>query len=110
MITRKSIVPSKYLENSLTTQYTVSNGTLIIESPTFTNITASNVTFDVYIVPSGGSAGDSNRVIKSKSVAPSESYEATALFGKILTSGQFIATNCSAANAIVCNIGGSEIT
>lgn len=109
-LNRKNIIASKYLENSITTQYTATGVKCYVENFSVTNISASTVTFDVYLVPVSGSAGASNQVIKSQSVFPNETFEPPALVGKIIDTGGFIATNCSAASALVCNASGTEIS
>jgi hypothetical protein len=109
-LNRKNIIPSKYLENTTTTQYTAMGVKCYVENFSVTNVSASPVTFDVYLVPASGTAGATNQVIKSQSVFPNESFEPPVMVGKILDSGGFIATNCSASSALVCNASGTEIS
>ena len=109
-VTVKNLIPRKQAENSQTTQYTASNCKTIIDKFTVTNTSASNVTLSVNLVASGGSAGDSNLVLKAKSIAPSETYTCPELVGQTLESGGFISTIAGAATSLTISASGREIT
>jgi hypothetical protein len=106
----KNIIPRKLAESATTTQYTAPVGTrTIIDKMTGTNISAAPVTVDVYLVPSGGTAGDAYRVVKAKTIAVNEAYTFPAVIGQILETGGFIATAASAGSAVVLSASGREI-
>ena len=109
-VTPKALVPAKQLESSQTTQYTASNCTTIVDKATATNTTSSNVLLSVNIVTSGGSASASNLVIKTRSIAPNETYPCVELIGQVLEPGGFISTLAGTATAITFRVSGREIT
>lgn len=109
-VTVKNLIPRKQAENSQTTQYTASNCKTIIDKFTVTNTSASNVTLSVNLVASGGSAGDSNLVLKAKSIAPSETYTCPELVGQTLEASGFISTIAGAATSLTISASGREIT
>ena len=109
-VTVKNLIPRKQAESSQTTQYTATNCKTIIDKFTVTNTSASNVTFSVNLVASGGSAGDSNLVLKAKSIAPSETYTCPELVGQTLEASGFISTLAGAATSLTISASGREIT
>lgn len=106
----KTLIPSKQAENAQTTQYTAVNCKTIIDKFTATNTSASNVTLSVNLVTSGGSAGVSNLVTDSRSIAPDETYTFPEIVGQVLESGAFISTIASAATSLTIRASGREIT
>ena len=109
-VTVKNIIPRKQAEGTQTGQYTAVNCKTIIDKFTVTNTAAGNVTFSVNLVASGGSAGNSNLVLKEKSVAPGQTYNCPELVGQTLESGGFISTLASAATSLTISASGREIT
>lgn len=109
-VTVKNIIPPKQAENAQTAQYTATNCKCIIDKFTVTNTNTSNVTISVNLVASGGSAGNSNLIVKTRSVAPGETYLCPELVGQVLEAGGFISTLASAATSLTITASGREIT
>jgi hypothetical protein len=109
-VTAKPLIGSKQMEAAQTTQYTATNCTAIIDKATVTNTSAGNLTFSVNLVSSGGSAGASNLIIDSRTIAPNECYTCPELVGQVLTNGGFISTIASAATSLTLRVSGREIT
>lgn len=103
---RATLIPSKEVDASETTQYTSTGVTTTIWNCTVTNKTGSAATITIRIVPSGGSAGATNTIISARSIAAGECYPCPELVGKVLGDGQFISTLAGTANALVINAGG----
>lgn len=106
----KNIIPRKQAENAQTSQYTASNCKTIIDKFTATNTSVNNVTFSANLVASGGAAGDSNLVLKSRTILPGETYQCPELVGQTLEPGGFISTLAGAASSITISASGREIT
>lgn len=106
----KNIIARKQAENSQTGQYTAANCKTIIDKFTVTNTSAANVNFSVNLIAEGGSAADGNLVLKTRAVAPNETYTCPELVGQVLESGGFISTLASAAAALTISASGREIT
>jgi hypothetical protein len=109
-VTVKVLIPAKQAENTQTTQYTATNCKTIIDKFTVTNTTAGNVTISVNLVTSGGSAGASNLILDTRSIAPDECYTCPELVGQALESGGFISTIAGAATSLTIRTSGREIT
>ncbi len=109
-VTVKNIIPRKQAENSQTAQYTAANCKTIIDKFTVSNTTGGAVTFACNLVASGGSAGASNLVLPSKSIAAGEVYTCPELVGQTLESGGFISTIAGAATSLTISASGREIT
>lgn len=109
-VTVKVLIPAKQAENSQTTQYTATNARALIDKFTATNTSASNVTIGVNLVTSGGTAGASNLIVDTRSIAPDETYTFPELVGQALEAGGFISTIASAATALTIRASGREIT
>jgi len=65
-VTVKQIIPPKAAENVQTTQYTAAGCKTLIDKFTVTNYGTANVAFSLNLVPSGGSAGNTNLVIQAR--------------------------------------------
>lgn len=109
-VTVKVLVPAKTAENSQTTQYTASGVTAIIDKFTATNYSASAATISVNLVTSGGSAGNDNLIVKTKTLQPSETYTFPELVGQVLAPSGFISTIAGTASAINIRVSGREVT
>ena len=109
-VTVKVLIPAKQAEGTQTTQYTATNCKAIIDKFTATNTTAGNVTINVNLVTSGGSAGTTNLIVDTRSLAADETYTFPELVGQVLDSGGFISTIASAATSLTIRASGREIT
>lgn len=110
IITVKNIIPRKQAEDADTTQYTSQAGNTIIDKFTVTNTSAVDVTFSVNLVAAGGVVNDFNLVLKSRIVAPSETYNCPELTGQVLEVGGFISTIAGAVTSLTISASGREIT
>ena len=108
-VTVKALIPAKQAEGTQTTQYTAINCRAIIDKFTATNTSAGNVTIGVNIVSSGGSAGNSNLIVDTRSIAPDETYTFPELVGQVLDAGSFISTIAGAATSLTIRASGREI-
>lgn len=104
------LIACKQAENSQTTQYTSTGCKTIIDKFTVTNTSGSPVTFSVNLVASAGSAGNSNLVLKSKTIAASETYLCPELVGQAIEAGGFISTIAGAATSLTITASGRQIT
>lgn len=109
-VTVKNIVPSKTVEDSQTTQYTANGVTTIIDKFTATNYSGSAATISVNLVSSGGVAGNSDLITKTKTLQPSEVYTFPELVGQVLNAGSFISTIAGTAAAINMRVSGREVS
>lgn len=106
----KNIIPRKQAENAQTTQYTAVNCKTIIDKFTATNTSASNASISVNLISSGGSASDSNLIVKTRTLVPNETYTFPELVGQCLESGGFISTLASSGSSLTISATGREIT
>lgn len=105
----KNIIPRKQAEATQTSQYTATNCKTVIDKLTVTNTSAGNVTISVNLVALSGTAGDSNLIVKTRAIAPNETYTCPELIGQVLESGGFISTIASAATSLTISASGREI-
>jgi hypothetical protein len=109
-VTVKVLIPAKQAEGTQTTQYTATNCKTIIDKFTATNTTAGNVTISVNLVTGGGTAGVTNLIVDTRSLAPDETYTFPELVGQSLEPSGFISTIASAATSLTIRASGREIT
>lgn len=109
-VTVKNIIPAKQAESSQTAQYTAVNCKTIIDKFTVTNTNTSNITFSVNLVASGGSAGNTNLILKTRAIVPGETYLCPELVGQVLEAGGFISTLAGSATSLTISAAGREIT
>jgi hypothetical protein len=108
-VTPKVLIPPKQAENAQTAQYTANGVKAIIDKFTVTNTSAGNVSISVNLVRVTTSAGVSNLVIDTRSIAPDETYTCPELIGHVLEAGDFISTLASAATSLTIRCSGREI-
>lgn len=106
----KNLVAAKQVENAQTVQYTATNCVAVIDKATVTNTSGANAVLSVNIIASGGVAGDSNLIIKQRSIAPNECYTCPELVGQCVYLGSTISTLAGTASALTLAISGREIT
>lgn len=110
-VTAKTLIESKYAANSATTEYTCPADThTIIDKFTACNDDSGAVTLTVYLVPSGGTAGASNQMVKAYSLAAGANKDFTELQNQILNAGDFISIVASAASKVAVRGSGREVT
>jgi predicted phage tail protein len=110
-ITLKTLAGPVQISGATTTQYTTPLGTkTIIDKATVTNTDVASRAFSVHLVPSGGTASNSNLLINTRAVAVGETYMCPELIGQILTNGDFLQTFASAGAALTLRISGREVT
>lgn len=109
-VTAKNIVPIKTAEVSLTTQYTASNVTAIIDKFTATNRTASSANLTVHLVNTSGAAAVDNIIVKEQILEGGETYTFPEICGHILNAGASIATQASVGAALNIRVSGREIS
>jgi IMP cyclohydrolase len=109
-VTVKNIIPRKQAENLQTSQYVAVNCKTIIDKFTVTNTSAGNVAFSANLVALGDGATDANVLVKTRAIAPNETYTCPELVGQVLESGGFISTLASAATSLTISASGREIT
>ena len=113
--TPKVIIAAQDAPSSTTTLYTSpaaasgGKGTWV-DKFTAHNHTAAAVSLTIYIVPSGGSAADSNKLIAAMGLAAGFTDTLPEVVGKFLNPGDFIAVVASAATSISVAANGRELT
>jgi hypothetical protein len=110
-VTAKPLINSKYAANVATLEYTAPASTrTIIDKFTATNNDASARTVSVYIVPSGGSPDNSNKIIGSTSISAGAVHDFSELQNQILATGDQIHVLADAASKVAIRASGRECT
>lgn len=104
------LIPAKTAEAAQTTQYTANGVTTIIDKFTATNYSAAAATISINLVTVAGVAGNSNLIVKTKTLLPNETYTFPEIVGQALSPGGFISTIAGTASAITIRSNGREIT
>lgn len=109
-VTAKPLIISQYAQNSNTNEYTTPSSTkTIIDKFTVTNISGGSVSINIYLVPSGQSAGDEYLIIDTLSVAANATQDITELKNHVLDTGDLIVAGASAADSLVIRCSGREV-
>lgn len=109
-IVAKNIIPARNLENSQTVQYVATNVTTIIDKFTATNFSSGMVNVSVNLSAADEATGNSNLIVKAKTLQPSETYTFPEIVGHILPPGGIISTLATAAAAVNVRASGREIS
>ena len=97
-------IANTVLTNSAATSIYTSSGTSAITTIHLCNTTGASVTANVYIVPSGGTAGASNAIYTNLSITAQNTYIVYAekfILGNV---GDAIMANASNANAVTATV------
>ena len=105
-----NIIPAKNMENAQTTQYVATGVTTIIDKFTATNFSSGMVNVSVNLTVAGTAAGNSNLIVKTRTLQPGETYTFPEIVGHTLPSGGFVSTLASAAAAVNLRASGREIS
>lgn len=109
-VSMRLLFERKQAEAVQTAQYTVPVGTkAVIDKFTATNTSAAVATLSVNLVPLGDVAGNGNLILKTRSIAPSETYTCPELVGQVIEAGAFISTLASAGASITISASGREV-
>lgn len=108
-INTRNIISAQYASNSLTTEYTSSSVTTQIDKFTAQNDSGGDVTLQVHLVPSGGSA-DATNLILNRTILDDTTYRCPELIGHTLDPGDFISVIAGSASAIVIMASGRVIS
>lgn len=99
------------LTNATATYYTAGTGTKTrIDAFSIVNYSGSAATFTLYLVPTGGSADNTNIVIKDRSVAAAASGRLLEGIGQWLDAGGTIQMVASVNSALTITASGIEQT
>ena len=105
-----NIIPAKNMENTQTAQYVSDGVTTIIDKFTATNFSSGMVNVSVNLTVAGTAAGNSNLIVKTRTLQPGETYTFPEIVGHILPSGGIVSTLASAAAAVNLRASGREIS
>lgn len=110
-VAAKCLIESKYFSDSASVEYIAPTNThAIIDKFTATNLDGSSQTVSIYLVPSGGSAGNDNLIVKEKSISSGDTESIDELKNHTLNSGDSIQVLASIASKIVGRASGREVT
>jgi hypothetical protein len=109
-VTVTVLVPAQTINNTQTTMYTATGVTAIIDKFTATNYSAAAATLSVNLVTAGGTAGNNDLIVKTKTLQASETYTFPELVGHVLNPGGFISTIAGTASAINIRVSGRVVT
>jgi hypothetical protein len=106
---RKPFFDPQLLGTSATKIYgdVPSSTVAIIKHLSLKNVTTSNATVTIWVVESGGSAGDSNEAFK-RVIAADEDIPVYSLFNEHIETGGSLWAMCSVASAVSIRGGGIE--
>jgi len=105
-----NIIPAKNMENAQTTQYVAAGVTTIIDKFTATNFSSGMVDVSVNLAAVSEATGNSNLIVKTRTLQPGETYTFPEIVGHILPSDGFVSTLASAAAAVNLRASGREIS
>ena len=104
-VTPSQIIAPAFVPNAKGTAYTSTAAKTRIDYMAFTNTSASNVTLSIRLGPIDGSER-----IDTKTILPGETYLCPEVIGALLSPGELIQWQCSAATALYGSANGVQFT
>jgi predicted amino acid racemase len=95
---------------SATSYYTSTNAATMVQKATAFNSDSSARTIDIWVVVSGGSATDANKILEGKSIDVNATEILHALEGHVIPSGSSLFAQASTGSVITLAISGLKIT
>lgn len=109
-VTAKCLLQHTAVPTSVAAVYTVPSLTrAIIDQATVSNPGGSSHTYTIYLVPSGGSPSNSNKLLEAVSLASGLTDVLDKLRGHILEAGDSVQALGSASNNLTIRLSGREI-
>jgi hypothetical protein len=110
-VTVAVLIPPVQLGTSLGPHlYTSAGVSTIIDKVTGTNTSGVTVTVDVHLVPSGGTASNTTKVVAAQSITPGECYRFPELVGQVLNPGDFVQALASTSTVLSLRASGRIVT
>ncbi len=109
-ISKICMIDSKLLAAGPTDQFTSNSANTQIDSVNISNISVSNQVVSIYLVPSGGTPGDSNKIMPEITLFPNGTYACPQLIGKVLKAGGKVYTECSNADTVNINASATQFS
>jgi hypothetical protein len=109
-VTISNIIPAKTAESTQTTQYTSTGVQTIIDKFTATNYSAVAATISVNLITAAGTATDSNLIVETKTLQPTETYTFPELVGHVIPNNGFISTIAGTATSINIRASGRLVS
>lgn len=106
-----SLFNPNYVDNSaVETLYTVDTGQqIIVQRLTFTNVGSGGNTVSVWLVPSGGSADNTNLIADAISIPEGDTWICSQAERQVLEAGDTIQAQASAASSITAHGSGVRV-
>lgn len=104
------LISPVYAPVAATALYTEAGTFSVIDKCTVTNVSGNTVTLSLYLVPSGGTAGPSNLIMSSRSIAAGECYTCPEMVGHVVWLGESVWALAGAASALVTRMSGRHKT
>ena len=104
----KRLVDGSQIAASATTYYTATNVKTRIDALSLTNTAATAINVTIYLVPSGGSASDSNIVLDARSVPAGGTYIPPGVIGQWIEAGGTLRAFASSATSVTLVASGVE--
>lgn len=105
-VTPKVFNGGTQLTTSATAYWTSTGIKSVIDYAKLTNFTTGAITVTVYRVPSGGSASNSNIIMKTKSIEGGQTDHCPEVSGAMLETGDMIQALASAASSVSIQLSG----
>lgn len=106
----KNLVPSVQLGVAIATHYTATNVRAILDKVTLSNTTGGAITVDLHLVPNGGSATATNKILSAKSIGANSTDTCPEVVGHVLEPGGTIQALASAATSVGLRVSGREVS
>lgn len=109
--------PQKLFNSAQLTTSAATYGTAVpankmrkITKISFCNTSSGAVLVTLYLITSGGTAGDSNTITKTRTLAALETWSCPDVEGHYLNVGDFLQAKCDTATAVTIHGAGIEFT
>lgn len=104
------LIKPQALSNALLEYYKApAQKRVIISKMTLSNVSASADVVDIHIVPAGGTADETNLLLKQKALDSNQSFPVYQLEGQILAAGDTVWAKSGSANAVLLMASGVTV-
>lgn len=108
-VTTAKLVQTKFVEGAEATQFTATSVT-IIDAVTLVNTGTAAALVSLGIVPDGGTAASSNRLVFSHAIRANESFLCPEIVGQVMNANEFLSGISSVSDSVTLMVSGRVIT
>jgi hypothetical protein len=107
-VTPAALIQPKFASTTATNEY-AAQSRVIVDKFTATNVGSGAVALTLWVVPVAGTAGNDNRIVSTRLIAPNETFIVAEMNGHVLEASASIWAQAAAGSSLVLYASGRVV-